>query len=218
MFAVGHMSLAYLLGKLSSKFLKVNPNIAVLMVLSILPDIDIAIETFTGLSIHRGPTHSLVVSLILFTPFFMFYGKRVVPYFLAFISHFLIGDFFIGGQLQLLWPLFKTSFGFFEAGFLYIHIYSVINLVAELFLFLIAVIIMAKMRDYRLFFAKNMTNLVLIIPITTVLLPTFVGYPFNEPLFLSSPIIGATHLFFLALFGLSILNVTHHMLTKRLGG
>ncbi len=111
MFAVGHMSLAYLLGKASSKPLKVNPNIPVLLVLSILPDIDIAFQTLTGSIIHRGPTHSLIVALVIFTPFFILYGKRAVPYFLAFISHFL-GDFFIGGQLQLFWPLSTSNFGF----------------------------------------------------------------------------------------------------------
>jgi membrane-bound metal-dependent hydrolase YbcI (DUF457 family) len=190
MFAVGHMSLAYLLGKLSSKTLGVNPNIPLLMVLSILPDIDIAIATFTGLDIHRGPTHSLIAALIVFTPIFALYSKRAVPYFLAYISHFLIGDFFIGGQLQLFWPLMKNNFGFFEAGFLYINIYSVVNIAIELSLLLVAIAVMVKSCDYRVFFKSYKSNLVLVIPIVTVLLPTFIGYPFDKPLFIISPIIG----------------------------
>jgi hypothetical protein len=205
MFAVGHMSLAYLLGKASSKFLKVNPNIPVMIVLSILPDVDIVIETFTGLTLHRGPTHSLIFSLIVFAPFFIFYGKRAVPYFLAYFSHFLIGDFLIGGQLELLWPLSSATFGLHEAGFMFIDIYSIINIALELTLFTAAIVVMAKTRDYRVFFRPNKTNLVLIIPIATVLLPAFVGYPFNEPLFLSLPLMGLAHLFFLVIFGLSVL-------------
>ncbi|MGD6934596.1 MAG: metal-dependent hydrolase [Candidatus Bathyarchaeia archaeon] len=207
MFAVGHMSLAYLLGKASSKPLKVNPNIPVILVLSILPDIDIAIETLTGTGLHRGPTHSLILALLIFVPFFVCYGKRAVPYFLAFISHFLIGDFFIGGQLQLFWPLLNTNFGFHEAGFLFIDIYSTLNIVIELTLFTAAMAVMAKTRDYRVFFRNDKTNLVLIIPIITVLLPTFIGYPFSAPLFLTLPLMGLAHLFFLVIFGLSVLIV-----------
>src|SRR3972149_4781364 len=115
MFAVGHMSLAYLLGKASSKTLKVNPNIPVLLVLSILPDIDIVFQTITGVTLHRGPAHSLIIAIILFAPFFIRYRKRAIPYFLAYSSHFL-GDFFIGGQLQLFWPLTPNNFGLHEAG------------------------------------------------------------------------------------------------------
>jgi hypothetical protein len=215
MFAVGHMSLAYLIGKLSSKILRVTPNIPLLMVLSILPDIDIAIGTFTGLNIHRGPTHSLIAFLIIFTPIFAFYGKRVVPYFLAYVSHFLIGDFFIGGQLQLFWPLLKNSFGFFEAGFFYINIYSIVNIALELSLLFAAIIVMIKTCDYRVFFKSNKSNLVLVIPIVTVLFPTFIGYPFDKPLFLISPIIGMAHLFFLVFFGLSIFKVIYTIVKKR---
>jgi membrane-bound metal-dependent hydrolase YbcI (DUF457 family) len=214
MFAVGHMSLAYLLGKASSKPLKVNPNIPVLLVLSILPDIDIAFQTLTGSIIHRGPTHSLIVALVIFAPFFVLYGKRAVPYFLAFTSHFL-GDFFIGGQLQLFWPLSTSNFGFHEAGFIYLNIYSNINVALELALFTAALVVMAKTRDYRVFFRSDKTNLVLIIPIATVLLPTFIGYPFSEPLFLFLPLMGVAHLFFLILFGISVLIALYSLIKKR---
>jgi hypothetical protein len=211
MFAVGHMSLAYLIGKLSSKILKVNPNIPVLMVLSILPDIDIAIGTLVGIDIHRGPTHSFIIALLLFVSVFVFYGKRAVPYFLAYVSHFLIGDFFVGGQLQLFCPLLKSTFGFFEVGFLYIDIYSVVNIAFELSLLFVAIVVMIRTCDYRVFFKSSVSNFVLVIPIVTVLLPTFVGYPFDMPLFLISPLIGMAHLFFLLLFGVSVLKVIYVM-------
>ena len=209
------MSLAYLIGKASSKPLKVNPNIPVLLVLSILPDIDIAFQTITGTTLHRGPTHSLVVALIIFAPFFVLYGKRAVPYFLAFASHFL-GDFFIGGQLQLFWPITNSNFGFHELGFMYIDIYSNINIAIELTLFTAALAVMAKTGDYRVFFRNDKTNLVLIIPIATVLFPAFVGYPFAEPLFLFLPLMGVAHLFFLIIFGISVLIVLYSLVKKAL--
>jgi hypothetical protein len=209
MFAVGHMSLAYLLGKLSSKPLKVNPNIPALLVLSILPDIDIAVETLTGTIIHRGPTHSLIFAFILFTPLFIVYRKHAVPYFLGYTSHFLIGDFFIGGRLQLLWPLSAKIFGFQQVGFMFVGINDPLNIIAELSLFIIAIVVMAKIRDYKPFFRNDKTNLVLLIPIAAVLLPTFTGYPFSKPLFLVLPIMGLAHLFFLVLFGVPILKILY---------
>jgi len=215
MFAVGHMSLAYLIGKASSKFLKVNPNIPLMLVLSILPDIDIAIGTLTGTAIHRGPTHSLFFSLIIFVPFFIIYSKRAVPYFLAYISHFLLGDFFVGGKLQLFWPLSNNNFGFHQAGFSYVGIGDPINIATELSLLAVAIVIMAKTRDYKIFLKNDKTNLILLIPIATVLLPTFTGYPFSMPIFLVLPAIGIAHLFFLILFGTSILIILYSTIKKR---
>jgi hypothetical protein len=42
------MSLAYLLGKSSAKWLKVKINIPLIMVLSILPDVDLIFDYLTG--------------------------------------------------------------------------------------------------------------------------------------------------------------------------
>src|SRR5512135_1575536 len=102
------MALAYLLGKGSSKPLHVKFNVPLLLVLSILPDIDIVYDFITGSDLHRGPTHSIVVAVLAFIPFLIIYRKKAIPYFLALISHSLIADFLIGGQLQLFWP-FSTS-------------------------------------------------------------------------------------------------------------
>ena len=55
LFAVGHMSLAYLLGKGSAKWLKVKINIPLIMVLSILPDADIIADKLTGSSCIGDP-------------------------------------------------------------------------------------------------------------------------------------------------------------------
>jgi hypothetical protein len=216
MFAVGHLSLAYLIGKASSKWLNVNPNIPALFALSILPDIDLAIGSLLGLSIHHGPTHSLLFALIIFTPFFIFYGKRVVPYFLAYVSHFLLGDFFIGGQLQLFWPVSMDNFGFHQSGFPYIGLVDPVNIVAELSLFALALVVMAKTCDYKLFFKNNKTNLLLLIPIGTLLLSSFTNYPFTKPLFLVFPIIGLPQLFFLTLFTIPILIIFYAILKTAL--
>jgi len=204
-FAVGHMALAYLLGKSSARILKVNLNIPLILVLSIIPDVDIL---FGVNELHRGPTHSLIFALIVFIPLFALYRRKAVPYFLALISHSLIADFLIGGQLMLFWPLTSQLFGLHEFGF-YIGIRDPINIALEWTLFVVSTVVMFKTGDLSLFFSNKKSNLLLAIPIGTVLLPTFVSYPLQVPLLLMPP-----HFFYLMLFSISVLTVLAGFLKK----
>jgi hypothetical protein len=129
----------------------------------------------------------------------MLYRQKVMPYFAALASHSLIGDFLIGGQLQLLWPLSTNEFGVHELGFPYIDIYDPINIALEFTLFAVALVVMLKTRDLFHFFRNNKLNLILVIPIFTVLLPTFVGYPLRVPILLFLP-----HLFYLIIFSIAV--------------
>ena len=189
------MALGYLLGKASAKPLNLNPNVAVLMVLSIIPDMDILVRVE---GFHRGPTHSVITAFLLFLPFFFFYRQKAIPYFLALVSHGLIGDLLIGGNLLLFWPLQNTPI-FMPAPFPYISITSTLNVAAESALFVAALVVLAKTKDFLLFFRRNLSNLVLAIPIFTVLLPTFIGYPLSVPILLVPP-----HLFYLVLFTIAV--------------
>jgi Predicted membrane-bound metal-dependent hydrolase (DUF457). len=211
------MSIAYLLGKGSSKALHTKINIPILLVLSILPDIDIVFDFLTGAQIHRGPTHSIVVATLVFIPAFIYLGKQAIPYFLALISHPLIGDFFIGGHLQLFWPLSNNEYGLHELGSIYIDIYSPINIVLEVSLFLVAMLVLYKSSDWKVFFKPNLTNLVLIIPIATVLLPSTIGYPFSDSLLLTEPTLAIAHLVYLALFAVAVVKTLSWMYTQHFG-
>jgi membrane-bound metal-dependent hydrolase YbcI (DUF457 family) len=215
LFAVGHMAIAYLLGKGFSRALRVKLNIPILLVLSILPDIDIVYDFLTGSQIHRGPTHSIIVAALAFVPIFIIYRKKAIPYFIALISHPLIGDFLIGGKLQLFWPLSTGQFGVHEAGFpYYISIFSPANIALEMTLFFIATLVLYKTGDWKAFFTSKKTNLVLIIPIATVLLPSTIGYPFSNPLLLSVPPLALAHLFYLVLFSIAALKTLSAMFKK----
>jgi membrane-bound metal-dependent hydrolase YbcI (DUF457 family) len=207
LFAVGHMAIAYLLGKGTSKGLRVKLNIPILLVFSILPDIDIISDFLTGSAIHRGPTHSIIVAALAFIPFFVIFRKKAIPYFLALISHPLIGDFLVGGRLQLFWPLSTNQYGLHELGGPYIDIFSPVNIILELSLFVVATIVLYKTGDWKVFFSRNKTSLILIIPVATVLLPSTIGYPFSNSLLLSEPILALAHLFYLALFSIAIIKV-----------
>jgi hypothetical protein len=208
-FAVGHMALAYLLGKGSAKPLKVNINIPLILVLSIIPDIDIILAP----NMHRGPTHSIIAALLVFIPVFIIYRRKAVPYFIALASHFSIADFCIGGKIQLLWPLSLQPFGLHEIGGPYISISSPINITLEWTLFAISTIIMFKTGDLSLFFQNKKSNLLLTIPIITVLLPTFVSYPLQVPILLIPP-----HLFYLALFSFSVFVVIFRIPNRQNAG
>jgi membrane-bound metal-dependent hydrolase YbcI (DUF457 family) len=214
LFAVGHMAIAYLLGKGSSKAFHIKLNIPILLVLSILPDVDIIYDFFTGSDLHRGPTHSIVVALIVFIPLFIIYRKKAIPYFLALISHPLISDFFTGGRVQLFWPFSTTQYGLHELGSYYIGITDPVNIALELSLFLMATLVLYKSGDWKVFFKNNKTNLVLIIPIATVLLPSTIGYPFSSPLLLTEPPLAIAHLFYLVFFSIAILKTLFKMYTK----
>jgi len=180
------------------------------MVLSIIPDADIVFDRLTGAQLHRGPSHSLVVAIIAFIPFFIYYRKKALPYFLALISHSLIGDFFVGGHLQLLWPFSNAKFGF-----TYLSVFSPINILLELILFLLAVLVLYKTGDYQVFFTDNKSNLLLIIPICTVLLPTLIGFPFSVPLLVSEPALAMAHLFYLVLFSIPVFKTLYSMFRHR---
>ena len=198
------MSIAYLLGKASGKILHVTPNVPLLMVLSILPDVDIVYDLLANAEIHRGATHSITFAVLVFIPFFIFYGKRAVPYFLALLSHSLIGDFFIGGQLQLFWPFTPDTYGIQYVGSYYISIYSPINIILEVLLFVAAMLVLYQSGDWKVFFRSSKTNLALIIPITTVLLPSTIGYPFSQSLIVLQPTLAIAHLVYLALFSIAV--------------
>jgi hypothetical protein len=209
------MSIAYLLGKGSSKPLRYIPNIPLLMVLSIIPDVDIFFDFLTGSQLHRGPTHSVIVAIIAFIPLFILYRKKAIPYFLALISHPLIGDFFIGGKLELLWPFSNAQFGLHELGGPYISIYMPIDGLIEAILFIIALVLLVKSNDWKIFFTAHTSNLLLVIPLVTVLLPSTIGYPFSESLFMFSQILAVAHVILVALFSIAVLKTLQSMYGER---
>lgn len=190
-FAVGHLALGYLAGKATSKLLNVKVNVPLLFVASVISDIDLLVP---GLE-HRGPTHSLVVMLILFLPLFMVYRRRAIPYFMAAAQHFVVGDYLTGGEgLQLLWPVTSQWYGIgFEAA-------SLTSILFEWGSFLVSFAVMHKTRDVWTLFQHDSSNLLLPIPIFTVLLPTLLSFPLPVPLELVIP-----HVVYLAIFALSIL-------------
>ncbi len=84
-------------------------------------------------------------------------------------------------------------------------------------LFIVAMLVLYRSGDWRVFFKADLTNLVLIIPITTVLLPATIGYPFSDSLLLTEPTLAIAHLVYLVLFAIAIVKTLSWMYTKYFG-
>ena len=190
MYAVGHLALGYLTGRATSKLLNVNVNLPLLFATSIIADIDLLIFGLT----HRGPTHSLIISILVFIPIIAYYKKKAVPYFIAFTQHSLIGDYLTGGGIQLLWPLNLNHYG------LAIEMTSLTIILLEWGFFLIAFTMLLKTKDARTLFQPHSSNVILSVAASTVLLPTLLSFPQYVPPALSIP-----HITYLTIFTLSIL-------------
>lgn len=198
MYAVGHFALGYLISKVASKSLNVNINLPLIFLASVLPDIDLLIP---GLY-HRGPLHSVIIYCLIFIPIFLLCRKKAAPYFLAVIQHLIIGDY-ITGDTQLLWPASNTMYT------LDIGVASLTNIALEWLLFITSFTIMFKTKDVLPLLKHHPSNLILSIPVLTVLLPTVISFPIYVPLALLIP-----HLVYLSLFCFSIILDWKAILTK----
>jgi membrane-bound metal-dependent hydrolase YbcI (DUF457 family) len=187
LFAIGHLAIGYLTGKVSARQLGVQLNMPLLLTASVIPDIDLLLRFLD----HRGPTHSLITIIALTVPFLILYGKTAVPYSVALASHSLIGDFFTGGTL-LFWPLSTTWYGALN-----IDVNSLTNALLELLLFFISIALMFKTGDLRKI-VKDKYKIALLLPFGAVLGPMLTvgrGSEYALPLLLVFP-----SLFYLAVF------------------
>lgn len=188
-YAVGHLSLGYIIGKSAEKLLKTEVNIPLIFALSVIPDIDILMPPIE----HRGPTHSIIAALIIFIPIFASYGRKASPYLLAIIQHPLIGDYFAGGKIQLFWPITTDQYG------IEIGIKNPINVSIELIAFTVSILIMLKIKDiHKLLHSQK--SILLTVPIFTLVSPTFLKFPTDVPAPLIPP-----HLIFTIIFLIPII-------------
>ena len=113
MLFVGHISVAFLIVYIvSTRFqgIKGTVSIALVMFLSILPDIDI-IFRFAGIELgHRTITHSAIIWLVIGGILVSFFkikyqkGSQAAVYLIAYLSHLMIGDILVG-PINILFPI-----------------------------------------------------------------------------------------------------------------
>lgn len=166
MFAIGHFALGYLTGKSVSMLLNVKLNLPLLFVASVIPDIDLILQYVDpALFMHRGSLHSIITYTLFMLPFFIRYRKQAAPYYVALLSHSLLGDLYTGG-FQMLWPISQRWFGVLS-----LDVRSLANISLEIMLLLISLAIMIKTKDLLSFFKPNNHNLFLFIAFGATLGP-----------------------------------------------
>jgi membrane-bound metal-dependent hydrolase YbcI (DUF457 family) len=181
MFAIGHLALGYITGKITSHTLKINANIPLLLVASVAPDIDLLIPWIE----HRGPTHSIVLLLLVSIPLIMIWKKQAIPFTVSLISHPLLGDYFTSMNcnqgVQLLFPLSKSwYYGNFG-------LISSLAPIIEIFLLGAMLILLFAIGDIKFLTQPHSLNFVLAIPSIAALLPVFTHFPIPVPTLLVIP-------------------------------
>jgi membrane-bound metal-dependent hydrolase YbcI (DUF457 family) len=174
LFLLGHACWAYLTGRLVSLPFGLRPNLYLLLILGMLPDIDLILGSLDVA--HRTVTHSVIFWSLIFIPFFVKYKKVSLPYFVATTQHILIGDMIVG-RTDIFWPVADLRIG------LGLPILSPLNLLLEaagLAIFVVAVVL-GKDRSH-IADRKKSASLALLVVIP---LATFVILSSNEGLLTS---------------------------------
>jgi hypothetical protein len=104
LYFLGHIGLGYISAYIVWRFTGEDFSTPLVIFCSLLPDLDILIPFLP----HRGPTHSLVIPLVLLLPISLWF-RSGLPYLFSFLSHSLFGDLFTGyrGRTKgmYLWPI-----------------------------------------------------------------------------------------------------------------
>ena len=183
MMAIGHITLGYIIGNPLNRASDHSLNIPALWTLSMLPDVDLLIP---GLQ-HRGPTHSLIFTLIVSLLLIIIGSRKAVPYIAALATHSMIGDYFTDGGIMLFWP-FTSEWVKYENA---IRMGSTFETYVELALFLILILTLIVSKDFNSLFNADRMNILFFIPLCIFILPFFLptvfSYPVNIPEILVIP-------------------------------
>ena len=190
MFAVGHIASGYIIGSGLNKAIGESQNLPALWTLSLLPDIDLLIP---GLE-HRGPTHSIIVALLIFIPLFIIRYRKTVPFFAALATHSLISDYITDGGVKLFWPISSEWVKYENT----IMMGTKLETYVELTLFSLLILTLIILKDYNRLLDSDRRNMLFFIPLCTIVLPIMFKYPVEIPDILIIP-----HLILLSLIAVS---------------
>lgn len=128
---------------------------------------------------HRGPSHSIIILLLIAIPIILIYKKRAIPYLIAFTSHPFLGDYLTSPSnlvgVQLLYPISSNWFSAGSEAFRIVYIY------VELILFATLLLLLFATKEIKTFVQPHLSNLLLAIPILTAFLPVFTRFPIPVP-------------------------------------
>jgi len=135
MYPLGHVALGYFAGYIVRWVTGERFSVPLIWVVALSPDVDF----FIPFLVHRGPTHSLVVALVLSSIYYAVF-RRGVPYFGALVSHSLIGDYFTSYGCKLFWPIFT---GWYRSSVIICY-NGYFGMGVEIILFVVMLLLMAR--------------------------------------------------------------------------
>jgi hypothetical protein len=166
----------YVLGRFAGG-VRSRPNLPLLILAGALLDFDL----FTGQPYatvlgHHGIAHSPLVILVCAIPFFVAYGTRPIPYFIAVIQHTIFGDF-ITNQIPLLFPL-----TFSEVGINLSETFPLAAVGLELSGFVLFIVVFLMSGDWKRSFEWSKRNLLaLALWMPPLLLTIYQSFIYFEP-------------------------------------
>ena len=198
MYAAGHMAIGYLLARIQNR--DNTLNIPIIWALSILPDIDLLIPNLE----HRGPTHSLIFSLIIFLPLIIHKKGKIIPYYTALLSHSVI-DLFTNNGTQFLWPISDNNFRFPYT----LKMGTTSEGIIEIILFAIMILIIILYKDYNKLI--QYTNNLMITSIFLIFIASIsIKYAYSTPKILLIPhitLVGIIFVSFIASISKKLINI-----------
>ena len=172
MFFLGHMAWAYVLAMMFAGKRRGKLFIPAVLALGVMPDVDILLQDF-GV-VHHTFTHSYFLWLVMFAPFLLVFGRKLIPYFAAVAQHFGFGDFLVG-KVMLFWPFSPLYFGF------YLTMPSTLDIAFETAGLLLAAGVLYFSGDLKRLLSVDERNILMFIPflaLVTSMLFYAVDWPF----------------------------------------
>lgn len=179
MFAVGHMSVAYLLTRGLKWGRWHSMSIPMVWMFSLLPDVDLLIPGVR----HMGPTHSLFFIVLVSLVLILYKKMEAVPYFLSYFSHIVFGDLITNRSVVFLWPFSRR----------YVQIllpYSrsrMFSTILELVLFVLFLVVFILSGDASKGIYSRETKPLSIFFFVALLVPVVLNIPISVPSILIVP-------------------------------
>ena len=165
MYLLGHIAIGYLVAWAFARWRKQKLSLWLALTVGIVPDFDIL---FQGLGLEH---HTYTHSLLLWAPIaiaLVLWNRKSVPYVAGILSHLLIGDVLVS-SIPFLLPLSSISLG------LRLGMPSFADAILEAGAFMLMFLLMWRNGDLRRMFGGEKKNLLMLVPLVSMTLLTWLA-------------------------------------------
>ena len=165
MYLLGHIAIGYLVAWAFARWRKQKLSLWLALTVGIVPDFDIL---FQGLGLEH---HTYTHSLLLWAPIaiaLVLWNRKSVPYVAGILSHLLIGAVLVS-SIPFLLPLSSISIG------LRLGMPSFADAILESGAFMLMFLLMWRNGDLRRMFGGEKKNLLMLVPLVSMTLLTWLA-------------------------------------------